>query len=207
MLVSECEDYSSHYFIVQGLKRSGSDGSGALGALGSTNSFIKAASMNKPSFILRIASKRATVGLIIAVSCGQDFFLYFNHKQQKYQPVREIKRWLLKRKRGGGGQKRTCWDSEIQKCCWGEEEGGHRKVRSCEWELGTTGKIRWSAAVCPLFPSLSGRTKTLVPLRPGTCARTRALRLCWHSYVSVGDRAGCHCCSRKRRPPWYCAYF
>lgn len=103
MLLSECEDSDSHYFLVQELKRSGSDCSSCLGALGSTNGFIKAASMNKPSFILRIASKRTTVGLIIAVSCGQDFFLYFNHKQQKYQPVREIKLWLLKRKMEGGG--------------------------------------------------------------------------------------------------------
>lgn len=70
-----------HYFIVLELKRSGNDCRGSLGTLVSTNASIKAASMNKPSFILRIASKRTTVGLIIAVSCGPDFILYFNHKQ------------------------------------------------------------------------------------------------------------------------------
>lgn len=126
-MVSECEDYNSHYLKVQELKRSGSGCSGSLGALGCTNSFIKAASMNKPSFILRIAPERTTVRLIIAVSCSQDFFLYFNHKQQKYQPGREIKLWLLKRKMGGGAAAGILKYKSAVRCVFGEGEGGSQE--------------------------------------------------------------------------------
>lgn len=145
MLVSGCEDSNAHYFIVQELKSSGNNCSGSLGALGSTNGFIKAASMNKPSFILRIASERTTVRLIIAVSCGQDFFLYFNHKQQKYQPVWEIKLWLLKRKMEGGGQKSgrgtagvLKYKSAVRRVFGGGVTG------SCVLVSGNTRKIRSS---------------------------------------------------------------
>lgn len=77
-------------FIFQELKRSGSDCRGSLGALVATDGCIKAASMNKPSFRLRIASECAAAALIIAVSHAKDFILCFNRKRQKYRRVREM---------------------------------------------------------------------------------------------------------------------
>lgn len=76
-------------FIFQELKRSGSDCRGSLGALVATDGCIKAASMNKPSFRLRIASQCAAATLIIAVSHTQCFILCFDRKRQKYRHVRE----------------------------------------------------------------------------------------------------------------------